>query len=156
MDTRAAEKKIKIMDETKNHKALALELIHLLYQKGYRRTFTLVHPGTNHPDISGTLNDCLDKFLVGYRLDDKRWDKLQLSTLAPYNDHLTCTLQLQFDEAKGFLIRELTIEDKVSREQRYYRLSNNQQVPGAGSIEGLFPKPKPWDDIAKGKFRLKR
>jgi hypothetical protein len=47
----------------------------------------------------------------------------------------------------------MTIKDKASNEKKFFRLDNNQQIAGARAVEGLFPKPKPWDHIIKGKLR---
>lgn len=144
------------MKEQQNYKIAVSDFTAFLYQKGYRGKYTLHDPVTGHPRVTGTLSTCLDKFLSCYRLDNGKCKKFELRTQAPYNARISCSFKIELDEVKGFLVRELTIEDKVTLDQRYYMLGNNRQIPGANSIEGLFPKPKPWDDAARGKFRPKR
>lgn len=139
-----------------NNKELASDFVTLMYQKGYRGNYTLEHPGTGHPGMTGILKACLDKFVTGYKLTGNIPAKCRLSTSPPYNDTITCNFQIQFDEVRGFLINEMHIRDARSQLNITYKIAFNQQIPGANAIEGLFPKPKPWDNILKGKFKPRR
>lgn len=141
------------MKENKNNSVLVSDFTHLMYRKGYRGKYSLLHPGTGHPGMMGTLSTCLEKFLIGYGLTDKTKDRFQLDTYADNTNNISCTFKIQFDEVKGFLIKEVGIRNVLSGENRLYRITNNNQIPGSVAVQGLFPKPKPWVHRLKGKFR---
>ena len=140
------------MEEKENERIAVSDLTSMLLREGYRNKFSVSSTGSSGPLITDKLSKCLEHFLQGGRADNTA--EFELRTCPPYSDHLECLFQLKFDQLKGFLIKELTIKDRVSQESRYYRITNNQQVPGAMSVQGLFPKPKPWDDHLKGRFRI--
>lgn len=140
-------------NQDENSKTLMSDFTTLMYQKGYRANYILTHPGTNHPGMTGMLSRCLDKFLTGYNLTEKTKDRFILETHPPANDAFSCSFHISYDEVKGFLIREMHIQDKNTQKKHTYNISSNQQIPGSNAIQGLFPKPKPWDHILKGKFR---
>lgn len=142
--------------QKKNNQQLVSDFVTFMYQKGYRRNYTLDHPGTGHPGMTGILRTCLEQFLMGYKLTNKIPAQCNLVTSPPYNDAITCSFKLQFDEVKGFLINEMNIQDTHSQHSYTYKIRANQQIPGSNAIEGLFPKPKPWDDILKGKVKPRR
>ena len=142
------------MEEDKRNNILVSDFAQLMYSKGYRGKYTLLHPGTGHPGMMGTLTDCLEKFLTGYRLTEQTKDKLQLDTYADNSLSINCSFKIQFDEVKGFLIREVNVRNVPSEANRLYKITHNQQIPGSVAVQGLFPKPKPWEKHIKGKFRL--
>lgn len=128
------------------------DLTTFLYQKGYRGKFGLSHR-SGRVYTTGSLRNCLEIFLGDYNQGGRTDPHFQLETDADGTGKIKCTFQMQLDEVKGFLIKEVGIADKVSKEARHYHLQNNQQVPGSVAVQGLFPKPKPWDHLRKGKFR---
>lgn len=140
--------------KNKNYDTAVSDFTTFMYQRGYRGKYTLLHPGTNHPGMSGSLSACLEKFLTGYDLTEQTRDTFRLETYADQAYRLRCTFKLQYDQVKGFLIRKIDITNTLTEQNRTYNLSVNHQVPGSVAIQGLFPKPKPWDHIRKGKFRL--
>lgn len=142
-----------IMDENNNHKDPVADFATFMYSKGYRGKYTLLHPGAGRPLVTGSLRSCLEKFLAGYELTERTKEKFELTTYADQGHTISCRFRLRFDEMKGFIIKEADIKQKSSEEKRYYRIDNNYQLPGAVAVQGLFPKPKPWDNYLKGKFR---
>lgn len=104
------------------------------------------------PLIAGNLSDCLHGLYDVWRQEGHS-ASAELSTRPVYYDNLDCVIEIIFDPVKGFRVRNMEIKDSVSGQSRNYRFVNNHQVPGANSLQGLFPKPKPWDRLLKGKFR---
>lgn len=141
------------MEQEENYRRSAFDFISFMYQKGFRGKYKLLQPGTNHPGITADLSACLNIFLTGYDLSEKASDRLQLDTYADQGSRLNCTFQVRFDEVKGFQIEQMMIKNTQSNETRQYHIANNHQIPGSVAVQGLFPKPKPWDNIIKGKFR---
>ncbi|MEZ2442744.1 hypothetical protein AB6805_13565 [Chitinophaga sp. RCC_12] len=122
-----------------------------MYQKGYRAKFALVHTVTERIFFSGNLSECLKQFFKLHP-DNSQHVQIKLSTSLPYEPNIYCSLDLQFDPVKGFLIKAMRIVDLASRQKRKYQgIQSNLQIPGASSLYGLFPKKKPWDDFFKGK-----
>lgn len=140
------------MNSESTEKQAKEAIINLLRQKGYRNRFALSVPGSNFPRQYGMLAKCLEVFFMLLKEGRAPSGKLELDTTAPYNDRITCKFKLEYQEVKGFIVRELTVH-KMYFQSRQFNLSHNQQVPGSMTLESLFPKPKPWDNIRKGKFR---
>jgi hypothetical protein len=140
------------MEQKKDLKDMVTEFATFLYQKGYRGKFGLSH-NAGRIYTTGSLRNCLEIFLSDFEQGGRTDPHFELSTYADAAQKLDCTFRLQLDEGKGFLIREMNITDKVSRETKKYRLANNQQMHGSQSLQGMFPRPKPWDRFRKGKFR---
>lgn len=124
-----------------------------LYQKGYRGVFRLSQPTTGRIQTSGSLRNCLNIFFSDYNHGGRTDPHFQLRAYADNAEKLECALTMEFDNVKGFLIREVEVTNKATNDRKHYRLVNNQQVPGSVAVQGLFPKPKPWDHLRKGKFR---
>lgn len=141
------------MDSEEQKRIAVSDFTTLLYQKGYRGRFSVELPATNNTFFAGRLSDCLSDALKQYNATTGMGSVLKLKTTAPYADHLECSFSVRFDEVKGFLVNGAAFRDTKTGKSHAYRISNNQQLPGANSIEGLFPKPKPWDKHLKGKFR---
>ncbi len=141
------------MEKKNDQKTMVTDFSTLLYQKGYRGKFGLSQPEAGLIYTTGSLRNCLEIFLNIFEQGGRTDQLFELNTYADTAQKLDCTFRLQFDEAKGFLVREMDINDKVSRETKKYRLANNQQVHGSQSLQGLFPRPKPWEQFRKGKFR---
>ncbi|MGE8426336.1 MAG: hypothetical protein ACN6O7_00600 [Sphingobacterium sp.] len=120
----------------------------LLYQKGYRRRFTLRAIGA--PQCSGAITECLEQFLGRHRSGKVT---LELETMAPYNDQITCRFALDYEPDKGYKIKELTV-GKPGYPSRTFPCATGQDIPGSMSLEGLFKKPKPWEWNMKGKYRM--
>jgi hypothetical protein len=140
------------MGQKQNNSTMVSDFTTFLYQKGYRGKFGLSHKA-GRTYTTGSLRNCLEIFLSDYEQGGRTEPHFQLETDADATGKLKCTFRLQLDEIKGFLIREMDITDKVSKDRRHYQLVNNQQVPGSQAAQGLFPKPKPWDKLLKGKLR---
>lgn len=124
----------------------------LMYQKGYRARFMLAG---DQMQFHGSLSECLETFLQSWTAKG-RSTVLKLETYAAYrhaSDHINCVLQGKYDPEKGFQIEQMDIVQRPSGKSQTYRLINNRQIPGIMAVQGLFPKPKPWDHILKGKFR---
>ncbi|WP_029274615.1 hypothetical protein [Pedobacter borealis] len=124
-----------------------------IYQKGYRKHFSIDLVAKERIVFAGNLSDCLKKILNWLSRENNSATGFELRTTAPYADNLECIFKVRFDEVKGFLINGVTFHDKNSGLDHRYSISSNHQIPGANSVEGLFPKPKPWAHRLKGKFR---
>lgn len=122
----------------------------MLYRKGYRGKFTVGGKEVRTRTEPQNLSRCLELLLK----EKSTGKPFELNTYAPYSDELSCHFTVGFDAVKGFLIKEMTIRDSQSDEIRQYRIAANHQIPGAMSIQGLFPRPKPWERHLKGKFKL--
>ena len=142
------------MDEKEKNTIAVSDFSSFLLRKGYRDRFTINHSELTVPLKRGDLSECLESILQKVNGNKTDGLKCELRTHPPYNDNLECVLKVDFDQVKGFLIREMKITDSISKESRNYRITSNQQIPGAMSGSGLFPKPKPWDDHLKGRFRI--
>lgn len=124
----------------------------LMYQKGYRGRFSL---DRGHMMDFGALTDCLETFVRTLTAEAIQ-APLKLETYAAYkhaSDHIQCTLYGKLDTVKGFVIEQMDVVQRPSGKGQSYRFTNNQQIPGINAVIGLFPKPKPWDHLLKGKFR---
>lgn len=141
------------MDRKKREEIAVSDFTTFLYQKGYRGRFSVELVPTNKIFFTGKLSNCLNDALRQYNSTTNTGSMLELKTTAPYADQLECTFSVKFDEVKGFLITGAAYRDTKTGRSHGYRISSNQQLPGANSIEGLFPKAKPWDNHRKGKFR---
>jgi hypothetical protein len=141
------------MNREKNGSTAVSDFTTFLYQKGYRGRFSAEMPAKGKTLFAGKLSDCLIDLLQHCNDRSASPSVLELKTTAPYADNLQCTFSLRYDEIKGFLITGAAYRDTKTGLGHSYAISNNQQLPGANSIEGLFPKPKPWDNHLKGKFR---
>lgn len=120
-----------------------------LFRKGYRADFKVTHTHDARLIASGRLAHCLTSFLMNGILDAD----FRLETHAPYEKAVTCQFKMAYDPVKGFLVRQMIIRDAVSKNEHQYNLVNNQQIPGANSLQGLFPKPKPWEHLFKRRPR---
>ncbi len=136
-----------------NQKTMVSDFTTFLYQKGYRGKFRLRQLNAGRVQTTGSLRNCLEVLFGDYQQGGKTDPAFQLSTYADGANKIECTFQMKVDEVKGFLIKELLIADSISNSNKHYRFVNNQQVPGSVAVQGLFPKPKPWDNHLKGKFR---
>jgi len=124
-------------------------ITHLLYQKGYRQHFTIRVPGSGRPVRSGNISSCLQYF---FESKDTGPSRIELATTAPYAFHIKCRFYLGYEDKDGFSITRLFVENIRARDNREFQFRHNQEIPGAMSLEGLFPKPKPWEQIWKGKW----
>jgi len=125
----------------------------MLYQKGYRGRYEMDSIDGAKIFMAGKLSECLEQIISLYNRSDLAEQKFLLKTRPPYNDKIGCSFKTELDMVKGFLVREMDIHDSVSRQSRHYRIDHHRTIPGSNAIEGLFPKPKPWEHILKGKLR---
>jgi len=142
------------MSTGKAQTATVNDFASLMYQKGYRGQFNLRHPSSGRPVESGALSYLLHQFLKEFNSKPNASPVLELDTFAPYSTTISCLFRIEYDAVMGFRARELTLNHKKTKENRHYQFVNNHQVPGALSLEELFPQPKPWDRGLRGKFRL--
>ncbi len=140
------------MNSESTEKQAKESIINLLRQKGYRNRFALSVPGSNFPRQYGMLAKCVDIFFMLLKEGRAPSGKLELDTTLPYNDRITCRFKLEYQQVKGFVIRELRVH-KMHFKSKEFRFSHNQQVPGSMILGSFFPEPKPWEGIRKGKFR---
>lgn len=108
--------------------------------------------------FTGPLSECLKMYLNLYLKSGKTKDRFQLETQPIYRDaqdHVTCRFKMELDDNTGFKIREMKVQDGLSGQGRIYRIANKHQIPGAASLAGLFPRPKPWEEFWKGKRRFR-
>lgn len=129
-------------------------LMNLLHQKGYRKRFALSVPGSNYPRQYGMLAKCLDIFFKLLKEGRAPSGKLELDTYAPYNDGISCRFKLHYDESGSFKVRELVVHSQEVHQNKKFQFSSNHEIPGSMTLEALFAKPKPWEGIRKGRFRL--
>lgn len=144
------------MEINKKLKDDVSDFVTFMYQKGYRGRFMLDRKVPTRMLMKEELSQCLEQFMEKYVHGEKKNNLLQLETFASYNhdfDNILCQFKVQYDEVKGFLVKELVIYNAKAHEKKIYPLAQNHQVPGSQAVIGLFPKPKPWDDMRRGKFR---
>ena len=141
------------MERMPGQKKMVEDLTAFLYHKGYRGKFRLSQPEAGRIQTTASLRNCLEIFLADFQQGGRSDPHFELKTYANGAQNLECTFLMLWDDAKGFLIREMDISDRVSGESRKYRLQDNRQMLGSQSLHGLFPRPKPWDRFRKGKFR---
>jgi hypothetical protein len=127
------------------------ELKMLLFQKGYRKRFSLVIGEDNRNRYHGELGKCLDVLGRALSGNPTKGTMVSLETTAPFNDRITCSFTITIDES-GLGIKELMVQNLRSKESRQFTYRNNKEIPGSQSLEGLFPKPKPWDRLLRGKL----
>jgi len=124
-----------------------------MYSKGYRREFDLVAQDSGRLLFRGKLTDCLRKALMDGEEIRENGGRCILVTHPPYEDRISCTFKVGYDRTRGFTVTEMDIQHQETGAKKHYQLMHNQQLPGAMSIGGLFPRPKPWDKHIRGKFR---
>lgn len=137
--------------ETKKDEKLINEFTRLMYQKGYRGRFFLDLSRQIDICIKDELNVCLKEIIKTTANDAYKKDHYQLDALT--KDNIQCSFRLTFDEKEGFLVREMTMENKHTLDKKSFHLINNQLMMGSQGVSALFPKPKPWQHIVKNKFR---
>lgn len=126
-------------------------LVMLLNQKGYRGKFSF---GRRSLPMATDIRGCLDYFFGKYDKGEYPQREFDLEMVAPYDNQIICRFHLRYDEKIGFGIETFTVCNFKRNESKLFRLRTNNELPGSQTIYTLFPKPKPWDNIMKGKFRL--
>lgn len=126
------------------------ELRSLMFQKGYRRPFSISVPGRALSRFEGTLDRCLEYFLDYLAGNQVAGGRLEMETKAPYNDDIVASFKMNYNQQEGFQIRQMAIGKKGVELSRNYDIRHNRQIPGSMSLEGLFPQPKPWEKHIKG------
>lgn len=124
--------------------------------KGYRGKFRIIDKGPQ-PGQAQSLSRCLRHFLESYVAEEQKKSAFELETYAEYShadDHIKCNFKVRLDPDKGFKVSEIIVSHQPSGGRKHYRLNSNHQTPGVFVVQGLFPKPKPWDNHLKGKFKL--
>ena len=142
-----------MMTTGNNYEKAVSDFTTFLYQKGYRGDY-MMDKVSGQPPKRGRLPECLKAYIRGHQADAANPEPLQLETQPPYEPKIRCLFKIAFDEVKGFLVREMEIVHTEQQSSKHYRISHNQQVPGSKSVAALFPRPKPWDNHIKGKFKL--
>lgn len=135
----------------------ASDFVTFMYQKGYRGRFMMDRKEWDRIIMNDQLSDCLEQFMEKYITGEKKDNLLVLETFPPYNDvhnSVLCRFKVQYDAVKGFLVKEAVIYNERTNDKKTFRLINNHQVPGSQAVLAMYPKPKPWDDMRRGKFRL--
>lgn len=127
-----------------------IDMAYMLRQFGYRNNFKIKLPGKN--DYLGNLNDCLNRYLAA-NTGVENYPMFELRTKAPYNPAIRYRFKMEFDRQEGFKIQTMWVKDLKSNIEHAFRLRSNRELLGAQALEGLFPKPKIWDFLKKGKFR---
>lgn len=143
------------MDEEQVKKHIG-QFTQLLFQKGYRRKFSIDLEKQGGIRFTAELPTCLSQMVKIMGRTKQPSVRCELMTYAMYktsDDNIACSFRVSYDKQTGFKAHELTITNAASGDKRFYRLQNNQQIAGAQAVQGLFPKPKPWDHILKGRFR---
>lgn len=139
------------MDNNSTRKDAIEKIAILLYQKGYRGKFSYGERGLS---MVSDVKACFHRFLERYDRGEYPGGMFEMEMIAPYDPALTCHFRLNYDEEAGFRIERFTVCNLKTNDSKWYPLQNNNQLPGSQTIYSLFPKPKPWDNIRKGKFRL--
>lgn len=121
----------------------------LFYQRGYRQHFTLSAPGSGRPMQSGDLTRCLRYFFQSK--GTAPGSILELQTHAPYRSDIICRFVLNYDAKIGFKVKEMHVSERNTQAKHHFHFSNNNQLPGALSVEGFFPKLKPWQKHLRGR-----
>jgi hypothetical protein len=145
------------MEITKKLEDDASDFVTFMYQKGYRGRFLLDRKVPTRMLVGGELSDCLKQLIEKYVASERKSNSLRLETFPPYNDEsnsILCQFKVQYDEVKGFLVKEVIIYNERTNDKKTFRLINNHQVPGSQAVLAMYPKPKPWDVMRRGKFRL--
>lgn len=133
------------------------EIARLMAEKGYPRDFSII------PDLRAAgwgplrcLDDCLSIWLtVDYR-DGGARRQLYLACQfysSLHRENMECRFEFGHREQGGIKISQLRIELKGRFEEKWLRFRDNREVPGFGSIEGLFNRRNPWDDEMRRRFR---
>lgn len=130
------------------------DFVTLLYQKGYRGRYTVHDKETGPPLSYASLEHCLKVIVDHYTQDKEKVPHFWLRTYADVAQHYECKFKVTIDDVKGFLVKGVDIKNYQTQETKSYPILKNQQIPGSVAVQALFPKPKPWDGIKKGKFRL--
>lgn len=142
------------MEEKDNYRQQVQAFTTFMYQKGYRGRFHLMRIGTGRPQTMGSLRSILEIQLSDYFSTAAKSALFELKTYADLAEKIECRFKILATETKGFQIQHMEVLDTRTNERKQYtRLDNNQQIPGSTAVQSLFPKPKPWDDHLKGKFR---
>ncbi|WP_433863900.1 hypothetical protein [Sphingobacterium thalpophilum] len=131
-----------------------MEMANLFRQYGYRNSFTITMPKSGQPKFTGKLNDCLNRFLAAtIKRELSSSQGFELETWAPYSRNILCRFHMDFDKQEGFKVHKMEVINLKVKLTHEFRLRSNREMPGAQTLEGMFPKPKPWDFLKKGKLR---
>jgi hypothetical protein len=142
------------MKEKESYQKQVQDFTSLMYQKGYRGRFHLVRTGTGRPQTMGSLRSVLEIQLSDYFNTAGKSALFELKTYADLAEKIECRFKILLSETKGLQVQQLEVLDTRSDQRKLYgRLDHNNQIPGSVAVQSLFPKPKPWDDYLKGKFR---
>lgn len=128
----------------------------LLRQKGYR-WFRVTAPKSLYTNSGESLQNYLKHVLLSHLEFDAKQSQFKIETYLEFihaDNCIHCEINLELDNVKGFKIKEYTITQKPSGETKRFRLDHNNQIPGVNAVLSMFPKPKPWENILKGKFKL--
>lgn len=141
------------MDDRETQEAAIRKLVSLMYSKGYRSRCSMAIAKGGRPIYHGDLRQCLAHFFKVRSGREARLAALELETHAPSNHRITCRMTMAYAEDTGFSIRGVDVRHARTRERKHFSLRSNHELPGAMTLESMFPKPKPWDWMLKGKFR---
>ncbi|MBK1439800.1 hypothetical protein JHJ32_07385 [Parapedobacter sp. ISTM3] len=141
------------MENRETEEAAIRKLVSLMHGKGYRGRFSIDFSGRRGQKYHGNLRQCLAQFFAAGNGQDESPAKIELETTAPYNHRIICKMGMDYSEESGFSIREMEIHHVRTKERKHFRLRSDRDLPGAMTLESMFPKPKPWDWMLKGKFR---
>lgn len=138
------------MEENSNREEAMSVIRRIIHQKGYRVKFAI---GSRVQPVTADLDSCLRAFFDAYDNGKYRDGKFELETNLPYEPRISCRFYMRYDREKGFRITRFFVSNQKMHKHRTFDLHNNNQLPGSQMVYTLFPKPKPWDDIMKGRFR---
>ncbi|MVT07687.1 hypothetical protein [Chitinophaga tropicalis] len=135
------------MDQHKINRDNAEDFAGLLYRKGYRDRYTISDYG-GRPKQSGPLLQLLAEFLRHFEGKQLAPEKCTLETRY-FN--VACRFDVSYNQVNGFKVDQMTVKQEKTNEQRSYRFRHNHQLPGAATLSGLFPQPKPWERHLRGR-----
>lgn len=145
------------MEQQQRQQVMISDFTNLLYSKGYRGQYCLNDQREPRPQAIYPLSRCLQEFMDIFQKNKGHASSLRLATYAdPSSKNFLCAFYLHIDEVMGFKVKKMQITNLQTSHQQLYRMLPIMQIPGAASVEALFPNPRPWDDLIRGKgFRMR-
>jgi len=115
--------------------------------------YTLLNDKSMPLDYPKELKDCLNDLLKTHN-EGKEYRAFRLETKPNHAPHIRCVFTMDFDPAKGFLVRQMFLRDTDTNKEETLRIQHNRQIPCNQAVIKKFPKVKPWQKHLKGKYGI--
>ncbi|NII26158.1 hypothetical protein HB364_13780 [Pseudoflavitalea sp. X16] len=121
-------------------------------QKGYTGNFTLEADELRNK-FTGDIRRVLTALSQHAAQQETPMGSFILSTFAQYNhhqDYIKTQFYISHEPKNGFVISQQHFSHNAQYPTRMH-IASHHQVLGSQALINRYPKPKPWDDLRKGR-----